>query len=103
MSRLLLAPVLAVTLLCACSTTSFVSTWKDPEVRAGALHGKTVATIYVTKDVNLRRSAEVYVANDLTNRGIKGVTLVHPAGGATVAMARRPARRSRPQVSMRPS
>jgi hypothetical protein len=73
MSRLLLAPVLAVTLLCACSTTSFVSTWKDPEVRAGALHGKTVATIYVTKDMNLRRSAEVYAANDLTNRGAKGV------------------------------
>lgn len=74
MSRVSLAPVLAVALLCACSTTSFTSTWKDKEVRAGALRGKTVAAIYVTKDATLRRAAEVYIANDLTNRGIKGVT-----------------------------
>jgi hypothetical protein len=74
LSRLAFTPVLAAVLLCACSTTSFTSTWKDPEVRAGALRGKTVAAIFVTKDANQRRAAEVYIANDLTNRGIKGVT-----------------------------
>ena len=74
MARLSLISVFTMVALCACSTTSFTSTWKDPEVRAGALRGKTVAAIFVSKDISLRRSAEVYIANDLTNRGAKGIT-----------------------------
>jgi hypothetical protein len=33
-----------------------------------------VAAIFVSQDASQRRAAEVYIANDLTNRGIKGVT-----------------------------
>jgi hypothetical protein len=72
--RTLLIPALALTLLCACSSTQFNSTWKAPEARAGALKGKTVAAIFVSNDLSQRRAAEVYIANDLTNRGIHGVT-----------------------------
>jgi len=72
--RFFLAPILVLALLCGCGTTHFTSTWKDPEVRKGALKGKTVATIFVSKDISQRRAAEVYIANDLTNRGAHGVT-----------------------------
>jgi hypothetical protein len=74
MSRISIALVLAAALLCACGTTSFNSTWKDPSVRTGGLRGKTVAAVFVSHDLGLKRSAEVYVANDLTNRGAKGLT-----------------------------
>jgi hypothetical protein len=72
--RIFLIPAVVLTLLCGCGTTHFTSTWKDPEVRAGALKGRTVATIFVSKDLSQRRAAEVYMANDLTNRGVHGVT-----------------------------
>ncbi len=71
-------------------------------MRAGALRGRTVAAIYVSKDLTLRRSAEVYIANDLTNRGIKGVTS-YTCWRITAAMAMRPARPSGPPAWMRPS
>jgi hypothetical protein len=74
MSRLASLLLLAALVLCGCSTTRFTSTWKDKEVRAGALRGKTVAAIFVSKDASLRRASEVYIAHDLTNRGAKGVT-----------------------------
>ncbi len=74
MSRLPALLAVAALGLGGCSTTHFTSTWKDPEARAGALRGKTVAAIFLSKDANLRRSAEVYIANDLTNRGAKGMT-----------------------------
>jgi hypothetical protein len=78
-------PVLALAALAllGCSTSQFTSTWKDPETRAGALRGKTVAAIFVTKDASQRRSAEVHMANELTNRGARGVTgyTLVPANG----------------------
>ncbi|MBS0578762.1 MAG: hypothetical protein JSR36_05810 [Proteobacteria bacterium] len=74
MSRLPALLAFATLVLGGCSTTHFTSTWQDPETRAGALRGKTVAAIFLSKDANLRRASEVYIANDLTNRGARGVT-----------------------------
>jgi hypothetical protein len=73
MSRVSLLTIGTVAVLCACATTTLTSSWKDPSVRKGALQGKTVAAVFVSKEISTRRAAEVYLANDLTNRGARGI------------------------------
>jgi hypothetical protein len=59
---------------CATSTTTFTSTWKAPNTQPINRAGKKIAAIVLTGDASQRRAAEVYLANDLTNRGALGVT-----------------------------
>jgi hypothetical protein len=74
-SRRCLSPgAAAVLLLCACSTTTtFTSTWKAPGVQGIAPAGKSIAALVISTDVGTRKSAEVYLSNDLTIRGARGV------------------------------
>ena len=59
--------------LSACSTTTFTSTWKAPGTQPIDPLGKKVAALVISSDASRRRSAEVYLANDLTIRGARGV------------------------------
>ena len=58
----------------ACETpTTFTSTWKAPDAHRINGAGKKIAAVVLSSDVDRRRSAEVYLANDLTIRGARGV------------------------------
>jgi len=58
----------------ACSsTTTFIATWKSPDAQRVNLAGKKIAALVLSKDRDRRRSAEVYLANDITNRGAQGI------------------------------
>jgi hypothetical protein len=63
----------ALFLLCACSTTTFTSTWKAPGAQGIEPAGKTIAALVISSDAATRKSAEVYLANDLTIRGARGI------------------------------
>jgi hypothetical protein len=63
----------ALLLLCGCSTTTFTSTWKAPGAQGIEPAGKTIAALVISTDLNSRKSAEVYLANDLTIRGARGI------------------------------
>jgi hypothetical protein len=63
----------ALLLLCACSTTTFTSTWKAPGAQGIEPAGKTIAALVISSDAATRKSGEVYLANDLTIRGARGV------------------------------
>jgi hypothetical protein len=62
-----------ILLLGACGSTTFVSTWKAPDVHQIDPLGKKIAALVLSGDEGQRRSAEVYLANDLTIRGARGV------------------------------
>jgi hypothetical protein len=71
-----LRPLLCIAVLClsACATpTTFISTWKAPDVSAINPVGKSIVTLVLTSDSSTRRAAEIYLANDLTNRGARAV------------------------------
>jgi hypothetical protein len=57
---------------CASSTT-FTSTWKAPDVQAINPAGKKIAALVLSTDEGRQRSAEVYLATELTLRGAQGV------------------------------
>jgi len=60
--------------LAACgSNTTFISSWKAPDVNHISGAGKNIAALVISGDASQRRSAEVYLANDLTNRGAHGI------------------------------
>lgn len=75
MSRIVRSLVLAAAVLAlgACSSTTFTSTWKSPDVTTVNPVGKTVAAVFVTRDEGKRRAAEDAMARDLTERGAHGV------------------------------
>jgi hypothetical protein len=74
LTRRRLSPCAAALLaLCACSTTTFTSTWKAPGAQGIEPAGKTIAALVISNDAGTRKSAEVYLANDLTIRGARGV------------------------------
>jgi hypothetical protein len=61
--------------LSACgSTTTFTSTWKAPDAQRVDPLGKKVAALVISGDKTQQRDAEVYLSNDLTSRGARGVT-----------------------------
>jgi hypothetical protein len=71
-----LRPLLCIAALCmsACaSTTTFISTWKAPDVTAINPVGKSVVALVISRDSSQRRAAEIYLANDLINRGARAV------------------------------
>jgi hypothetical protein len=59
--------------LSACGSTTFVSTWKAPEAHGIDPVGKSIAALVISGDAAQRRSAEVYLANDLSIRGARGI------------------------------
>lgn len=63
----------AVVCLSACASTTFISTWKAPDAHGIDPIGKKIAALVISGDAAQRRSAEVYLANDLTIRGARGI------------------------------
>jgi hypothetical protein len=60
--------------LSACvASTTFVSTWKAPDANRVDPVGKNIAALVISGDPARRRDAEVYLANDLTTRGARGI------------------------------
>jgi len=76
LSRTLRALILGAALcLTACgTTTTFTSTWKAPDAQQVNPMGKKIAALVISGDQKRQRDAEVYLANDLTIRGARGVT-----------------------------
>jgi hypothetical protein len=76
MSKLLgITTVAAAALLglMACATTTFTSTWKEPGATGINPVGKTIAAVFVSKDLSQRRAGEDALAADLTKRGAQGI------------------------------
>lgn len=59
--------------LCACGSTTFLSTWKAPDAQPVSASGKSIAALVISGDKTRQRDAEVYLSNDLTTRGARGV------------------------------
>jgi len=59
--------------LSACGSTTFTSTWKAPDAQRVDPVGKSVAALVISSDKTRQRDAEVYLSNDLTSRGARGV------------------------------
>src|ERR1700693_5436138 len=57
----------------ACATTTFQSTWRDPEARPLRLTGRKVVGLFVSKDPVRRRRAEDALAREISSRGAQGV------------------------------
>jgi hypothetical protein len=77
--------------LSACSSTTFTSTWKAPGAQRVDPAGKSIAALVIYGDKMPRRDAEVYLANDITTRGARGVaayTLIGLDGYPSVDYAR---------------
>ena len=60
-------------ILSACGGTTFTSTWKAPDAHRIDPSGKIIAALVISGDKRQRRSAEVYLAHELTTRGANGV------------------------------
>jgi hypothetical protein len=65
--------VLALLLVAACASTSFVSTWKAPDAQALDPRGHKVAAAYITADESSRRVAEDVLVRKLNEQGAQGV------------------------------
>lgn len=59
--------------LIACSSTTFESTWRDPEARPVSLTGKKVVGLFMSKNAATRRLAEDAMAREISARGAQGV------------------------------
>ncbi len=70
--RLLTAAAAALTAF-ACSTTTFLSTWRAPDARPLQLKGKKVVGVFIGKNQTLRRRAEDAMAREISARGAQGV------------------------------
>jgi hypothetical protein len=73
--RLRLARALAITLLvAACATTTFNTTWKNPDARALSFRrGDRILAMVVSPHETVRRAAEDALARELTLRGLQGI------------------------------
>lgn len=69
----ILAAAIIVLALGACSSTRFVSTWKEPTAGPTALDGQRIAAFVVSENAGTRRTAEDVLARELTARGALGV------------------------------
>lgn len=59
--------------LSACGSTTFTSTWKAPDAQRVDPVGKNIAALVIYGDKKRRRDAEVYLSQELTLRGARGV------------------------------
>jgi hypothetical protein len=57
----------------ACSTTTFQSTWRDPEAEPLRLEGSKVLAVFMGKNAQIRRRAEDALAREISARGAQGV------------------------------
>lgn len=74
-------------MLTACTSTSFVSTWKAPDAKGVDPAGKKVAAVYMTTDESGRRAAEDVLAKKLIEHGAQGVasyTLIDASAASDV-------------------
>ena len=65
--------VLGVLGLSGCATTSFQSTWRNPDARPVTLEGRKIAAVVMTKNPENRRPAETALAEEITRRGAIGI------------------------------
>jgi hypothetical protein len=70
--RSVLAGVAALA-VAGCATTTFNSTWKNPEAQAVTLDGQKVVALVVSKNESSRRGAEEALARELNKLGVQGV------------------------------
>lgn len=68
-----LALALAAALFTACSSTRFVSTWKEPTAGPGELAGQKIAAFVMSSEQGSRRAAEDTLASELRARGADGI------------------------------
>jgi hypothetical protein len=66
---------LAATVVAACASTSFVSSWQAPDARPLQVEGSKVAAIVMMRNVASRRAAEDALVRELDARGAHGVAL----------------------------
>lgn len=59
--------------LAGCATTTFESSWRNPEAPQLRLGGRKVAAVFVSKDPLHRRRAEDAMAREITARGAQGI------------------------------
>jgi len=59
--------------LSACASTTFTKTWKAPDAQRVDPVGKSIAALVISSDKTRQRDAEVYLSNDLTSRGARGI------------------------------
>ena len=70
--RLALLAVSALAWL-GCATTTFESSWRNPEAQPLRLGGRKVVAVFVSRDPLRRRLAEDALAREITARGAQGV------------------------------
>lgn len=59
----------------ACSSTSFVATWKAPDVAPIDPRGSRVAAVVMVKNETARRAAEDRLAHEISQRGAQGIPM----------------------------
>lgn len=67
----------------ACATTTFNSTWRNPEAQPVSLSGKKVVAFFIARNEAARRSVETALARELTARGAEGIAGFTLAPGDT--------------------
>jgi hypothetical protein len=67
------AAVTTVVVLAACASTTYKSSWSNPEAKPGTLAGKKVVAVVVNKNESARRGAEKALADQLTAAGAQGI------------------------------
>jgi len=86
-----LFPLLLLAFLASCASTTFSSTWKEPDVGRIDYAGKKVAAVFIGPDVSGRRAAEDRLAAELDAHGADGVaayTVLDDAALADASQAR---------------
>lgn len=83
-------PALVLLALCACSSTSFVSTWKPPGATPVDLRGTKVVASVMMRSESARRSAEDRLAHEISARGAHGIAMYRliPNAAADEAVVR---------------
>jgi hypothetical protein len=74
MRRVVGLAVLGLSVLAsACATTTFESSWRNPDAQPVNAQGKKVLALFISPQESRRRSAEAAMARELTARGAIGV------------------------------
>lgn len=72
--RLRTLTLAALLVVAACAeTTTFTSTWKAPDVATISPAGKTVATVFMSRDESKRRAGEDAMARSISSYGAHGL------------------------------
>jgi hypothetical protein len=90
----LLALACAGAMLGGCATTQMEAQWRDPQLTARALQGKTVLVVCRGPDLTLERICEDRLAAQAQAAGVKVARAAPPAAGPTNADAVRQAARA---------